>query len=184
MNETTILPDLKLGGDSTTWKNWQSQYINLTTCQECRKNHGKIYNFDTERYQPKHERCRCSIIPMRTQTVGTATDLGFDGADAWLMYEGKLPDYYVTKNTAKLYGYRRSKHNLADVMPGYMIGGDEFLNDQEKLPVAPNRKWYEANIDYTYGKRNLKRILFSNDGLIFVTEDHYQTFYEIVKEVR
>ena len=28
MNETTILPDLKLGGNSTTWKNWQSQYIN------------------------------------------------------------------------------------------------------------------------------------------------------------
>ena len=91
MNETTILPDLKLGGDSTTWKNWQSQYINLTTCQDCRKKHGKIYDFEAEQYQPEHELCRCSIIPMRTKKVGTATDWGFDGADAWLMYEGRLP---------------------------------------------------------------------------------------------
>ena len=62
-----------------------------------------------------------------------------------------------------------------------MIGGDEFLNDKEKLPRAPGRTWYEADIDYMYGKRNLKRILYSNDGLVFVSEDHYQTFYEITK---
>ena len=62
------------------------------------------------------------------------------------------------KDVAKAYGYRRKKNNLADVLPGYMIGGDEFLNDKDKLPCAPGRTWYEADIDYTYGKRNLKRI--------------------------
>ena len=61
-----------------------------------------------------------------------------------------------------------------------------WLNDytfpqEAKLPSAPGRTWYEADIDYTYGKRNLKRILYSNDGLVFVSEDHYQTFYEITK---
>ena len=88
---------------------------------------------------------------------------------------------YVTKDIAKANGYRRKKNNLADVLPGYMIGGDEFLNNQAKLPLAPGRTWYEADIDYTYGKRNLKRVLYSNDGLVFVTEDHYQTFYEITR---
>ena len=71
--------------------------------------------------------------------------------------------------------------SVADVLPGYMIGGDEFLNDKDKLPCALGRTWYEADIDYTYGKRNLKRVLYSNDGLVFVTEDHYQTFYEITR---
>lgn len=181
MSEISIIPDLFLGGDSNDFKNWQSAYLGITTCEGCRKKHGKIYDFNTERYQPEHERCRCLVVPMRTKQVGTATEKGFDGADAWLMYRNKLPDYYVTKEEAKAQGYRRNKNNLADVLPGYMIGGDEFLNDNGKLPTEPDRRWYEADIDYTYGKRNIKRVLFSNDGLIFITKDHYQTFYEIIK---
>jgi hypothetical protein len=58
-----------------------------------------------------------------------------------------------------------------------MIGGDLYNNKDGKLPEKD--KWYEADLDYTKGKRNSKRILWSNDGLIFVSFDHYQTFYEI-----
>jgi len=181
MSEMTITPDLYLQGDSTRWKNWQAIYLDIKTCEDCRKKHGKIYGFNAMRSQPEHENCRCSVIPMRTKEVGTATGKGFDGADAWLLYRNRLPDYYVTRNVAKANGYRRKKNNLADVLPGCMIGGDEFLNDNNKLPDAPGRTWHEADIDYTYGKRNLKRILYSNDGLVFVSEDHYQTFYEITK---
>ena len=181
MNEMSIVPDLFLHGDSITFKNWQSAYIDIKTCEECRKKNGKIYDFNAKSYQPEHDRCRCSVIPMRTKQVGTATSKGFDGADAWLMYRNRLPDYYVTKEDAKAKGYRRNKNNLADVLPGYMIGGSEFLNDSGKLPNAPDRRWYEADIDYTYGRRNIKRVLFSDDGLIFITEDHYQAFYEIIK---
>ena len=79
---------------------------------------------------------------MRTKEVGTATDKGFNGADAWLLYRHKLPDYCVTKDIAKAKGYRRKKSNLADVLPGYMIGGDIFLNDKAKLPYAPGRTWF------------------------------------------
>lgn len=61
-----------------------------------------------------------------------------------------------------------------------MIGGDIFKNADEKLPVATNRVWREADFDYTNGFRNHKRVLYSNDGLIFATFDHYHTFYEIV----
>lgn len=61
-----------------------------------------------------------------------------------------------------------------------MIGGDPYRNKDAKLPIAPDRTWYEADINYTRGKRNSHRIVYSNDGLIFVSYDHYHTFYEIV----
>jgi hypothetical protein len=62
-----------------------------------------------------------------------------------------------------------------------MHGGDEYENNDFKLPSAPGRKWYEADINYGGGKRNRQRIVYSNDGLMFATYDHYQTFYEIIQ---
>jgi hypothetical protein len=64
------------------------------------------------------------------------------------------------------------------ITPDLYLEGD---SKQWKNRQAIYRTWYEADIDYTYGKRNLKRVLYSNDGLVFVTEDHYQTFYEITR---
>ena len=55
----------------------------------------------------------------------------------------------------------------------------EYGNQNGHLPEAANRSWYEADINYYNGKRNSQRILWSNDGLIFVTYDHYKTFVEI-----
>lgn len=55
-----------------------------------------------------------------------------------------------------------------------------YNNKEEKLPDAPGRKWYEADINYHGGYRNNQRLLFSDDGLLFVTYDHYKWFYEIV----
>ena len=181
MSETTIIPDLYLEGDSKQWKNWQSKYIDLTTCKDCRKNHGKIYDYSEKRYQPEHENCRCSVVPMRTKEVGTATDRGFDGADAWLLYRNRLPDYYVTKEEAAAAGWIPRTQNLSDVLPGKQIGGNIYLNKEGKLPQMPDRIWREADFDFIDGYRNSKRILYSNDGLIFVSYDHAQTFYELVK---
>ena len=53
--------------------------------------------------------------------------------------------------------------------------------DENKLPSADGRIWYEADIDYEGGYRNDSRILYSNDGLIFATYDHYKTFYEVLQ---
>ena len=61
-----------------------------------------------------------------------------------------------------------------------MIFGGQYDNDNGHLPQREDRVWYEADINYKEGKRNTQRIVWSNDGLIFVTYDHYQTFYEIV----
>lgn len=62
-----------------------------------------------------------------------------------------------------------------------MIGGNIYKNIDHKLPDFPGRVWYEADINYEYGYRNNSRILYSNDGLIFVSYDHYKTFYEITE---
>lgn len=181
MSETTIIPDLVLEGDSKKWKNWQSVYLGLTTCEDCRKKHGAIFTFDAERYQPEHERCRCHVIPMRTKVVGTATEKGFDGADAWLMYRNRLPDYYVTKEEALLAGWDSRQGNFAEVCPQKMIGGNLYQNRRGLLPEKKGRIWREADFDYIQGYRNSKRILYSNDNLIFISFDHAKTFYELVK---
>ncbi len=156
--------------------------VNDFTCKYCAEQHGKIVDTSIldNRYEVgAHERCKCVYVPMRTKTVGTATDLGYNGTDAQLFYYNVLPDYYVSKREARKADWKDWKGNLNDVLPGKMIGGDLYYNDEAKLPAAPGRQWYEADINYESGYRNRQRIVYSNDGLMFVTYDHYQTFYEI-----
>ncbi|MBQ8451208.1 MAG: hypothetical protein IJ538_00285 [Clostridia bacterium] len=61
-----------------------------------------------------------------------------------------------------------------------MIGGNIFKNRNNKLPNKYGRVWYECDIDYQGGYRNNSRIIYSNDGLIFMTDSHYNNFVEIV----
>lgn len=96
----------------------------------------------------------------------------------YLKKNGVLPDYYITKGEARSKGWIASKGNLCDVLPGRAIGGDVFTNREKQLPTEKNRKWYEADLNYNCGRRNADRVVFSNDGLIYVTEDHYNTFEE------
>ncbi len=168
-------------GNSKTWKNWQAKYKEPRTCLPCEEKHGKLYPFTSNLKITEHLFCRCEIVPMRTKQVGTVADKGFDGADAWLMYRGRLPDYYITKEEAMACGWDYRKKNLAEKCPGKMIGGNIYRNDDLKLPTSPDREWREADFDFISGKRNRKRMLYSNDGLIFVSYDHAQTFYEVVK---
>ena len=121
------------------------------------------------------------ICSNENQTIGMATNMWYNGADAQLFYNNRLPSYYISKNQARQSGWQDWKGNLDEVLPGKMIGGDVYRNRDQKLPSAPGRVWYEADINYNKGYRNRERILYSNDGLMFVTYDHYQTFYEMVK---
>lgn len=77
-------------------------------------------------------------------------------------------------------GWVPKKGNLDEVAPGKMIFGGVYRNNNGHLPDAPGRIWYEADINYKWGHRNRSRVLFSSDGLMFVTYDHYETFQEIV----
>ena len=89
---------------------------------------------------------------------------------------GHLPSNYLTKNEAKKLGCDISKNSLSKVLPGRSIGGDRFGNFEGILPGKKGRKYFECDIDYKKGSRNAKRIVYSNDGLIYYTEDHYETF--------
>jgi len=89
-----------------------------------------------------------------------------------------LPDCYITKSEARKLGWNPSQGNICDVLPGRAIGGDVFSNREHSLPDAPGRKWFEADIDFDCGRRNADRLLFSSDGLVYVTKDHYRTFQQ------
>lgn len=95
---------------------------------------------------------------------------------AFVKKNGKLPDLYITKHEARKRGWIASESNLCDVLPGRAIGGDRFGNREKKLPAMKGRIWYEADLNYRCGKRNAHRLLYSNDGLLFVSYDHYKTF--------
>lgn len=96
---------------------------------------------------------------------------------------GHLPPNYLTKKEAQDLGWVASKGNLWEMAPGKSIGGDRFGNREGLLPEAPGRKYYECDIDFDGSYRNAKRIIYSNDGLIFYTEDHYESFRQLYGEV-
>ena len=97
----------------------------------------------------------------------------------YLHLYGHLPENYITKKEAESLGWVASKGNLWKVAPGKSIGGSRFGNYEGYLPERSGRKYYECDIDYEGGRRNAKRIVYSNDGLIFYTEDHYNTFEQL-----
>lgn len=95
------------------------------------------------------------------------------------MYHNVLPEYYIyigdLLNAGWYYGKAPAKF-----APGKMVFGGIFKNKEGRLPDAPGRIWYEADLNYYSGKRNNHRLLWSNDGLFFVTYDHYESFMEVV----
>ena len=106
---------------------------------------------------------------------------GKNGADWWLYYKKRLPNGYITKEQAEKLGWKKRKGNLSRVAPGRVIGGDRYFNKNKKLPEKNGREWYEADVNYGSGYRKTDRIVYSNDGIVFYTKDHYKTFYEITK---
>ncbi|QDP86625.1 ribonuclease N [Chryseobacterium sp. SNU WT5] len=86
----------------------------------------------------------------------------------------KLPDYYLTKGEARKNGWVASKGNLCDVLPGKAIGGDHFSNREKTLPKG--NKYFEADVNYNCGNRNADRIVFTKDGEVWLTKNHYKSF--------
>lgn len=97
---------------------------------------------------------------------------------AYINEFAKLPHNYITKNEAKKLGWQ-TNGTLDKVAPGKSIGGDRYGNYEKKLPDKNGRSWKECDIDYVKGNRNGKRIVFSNDGLIYYTGDHYNNFTKL-----
>ena len=116
-------------------------------------------------------------IPAETPAIQIREDGEYTSKDevaAYLHEYEKLPSNFVTKKDAQKLGWE--KGNLWYYCPGCSLGGSRFGNNEGLLPEAPGRQYYECDIDYQGGKRNSKRIVYSNDGLIFYSEDHYESF--------
>ncbi len=165
---------------SKNYKNWRA-ILDLRICTECRLRHGQIYKIDEDvnPAPPLHHNCRCDISVMESIIAGNATNEAKEGADYRLKHFSELPEYYITKNDLIALGWKEGK-KPSKYAPGKMYSKGIYDNLDLHLPDAPGRIWYEADINYYEGRRNKHRVLWSNDGLIFVTYDHYETFYEII----
>lgn len=105
-----------------------------------------------------------------------------DDVALYLHTYGHLPSNFITKKEAQALGW--SGGSLEPYAPGKCIGGSRFGNYEGLLPEAAGRTYTECDID-TLGasKRGAKRIVFSNDGLIYYTDDHYESFELLYGEV-
>ena len=97
----------------------------------------------------------------------------------YLHYYGELPPNFITKAEARDLGW--SGGSVERYLEGAAIGGDTFGNREGLLPKAAGRTYTECDL-YTYGmdSRGAFRLVFSSDGLYFYTEDHYESFIELV----
>ena len=120
--------------------------------------------------------------PVETEPEETEAHLDPDGwyysaedVALYLVTYGELPSNFITKNEARDLGWEGG--SVQRYLEGAAIGGDKFGNREGILPKADGRQYYECDID-TDGasSRGAKRIVFSNDGLIYYTEDHYESF--------
>lgn len=122
-------------------------------------------------------------MPVQTELTDQNTDaLSISGTYTtkedvalYIHLYGCLPPNFMTKTEARSRGWEGGSLEL--FAPGKCIGGDRFGNYEGLLPDAPGRTWTECDID-TLGAsaRGAKRIVFSNDGLIYYTDDHYESF--------
>ena len=87
---------------------------------------------------------------------------------------GHLPDNYLTKSEAEEAGWVSYKGNLWDVAYGTSIGGDRYGNYDGQLPKG--ERYYEADVNYDGGYRGEERIVYTEDGDIWYTSDHYESF--------
>ncbi len=87
---------------------------------------------------------------------------------------GHLPGNFVTKAEAEAAGWTGGA--VSRVLPGKSIGGDRFYNREGLLPKASGRVWTECDVGSSRSGRGAERIVFSNDGLIYYTPDHYDSF--------
>ena len=95
----------------------------------------------------------------------------------YLFEHGELPDNFITKQEAQALGWDTRKNYVSDVAPGKSIGGDYFGNYEGRLPKGT--KYHEADCNYTGGPRGDDRIIYSADGHVYFTGDHYNTFTEL-----
>lgn len=118
-------------------------------------------------------------LPADPETPAAIDEFGWyttkEDVALYIYTYGRLPDNFMTKKEARNLGWEGG--GLDPYAEGMSIGGDRFGNYEGLLPNADGRTWTECDIDtMNASSRGAKRIVFSNDGLIYYTEDHYESF--------
>jgi ribonuclease T1 len=121
---------------------------------------------------------RADALTDFARQVGLQDVAGFVETIRSLDRDRKLPARYATKDEAQRLGWSPGK-DLWAVAPGRSIGGDRFGNRERLLPMTSGRRFFEADLDYRGGRRGAKRLVWSSDGLRWVTTDHYRSFHEV-----
>ena len=94
----------------------------------------------------------------------------------YLHLYGHLPGNFITKKEAQALGWDSSRNYVSDAAPGKSIGGDYFGNYEKLLPKGSYR---ECDVNYTGGRRGAERIIYGEDGSVWYTADHYQSFTQL-----
>ena len=145
------------------------------------------YDIDSENNTPIEENTDDSDLNNEENIqnqVETAIDEDGTYTDPYQVAEfihtyNKLPPNFITKKAASELGWESEKGNLWEVTDKMSIGGDKFGNREGLLPKKEDRIYYECDVNYEGGYRGAERIVFSNDGLIFYTDDHYESFTQL-----
>ena len=138
---------------------------------------------------PRTTKAKNTAAPRAAKAKATATPKAARAAEGpitepqaiadYLFEHGELPDNFITKKEAQELGWINGRNYVSDVAPGKSIGGDRFGNYEGKLPRVKGRTYYEADCYYRKGKRTKERIVYSSDGHVWYSDDHYNTFTEL-----
>ena len=91
----------------------------------------------------------------------------------------ELPPNFITKKDAQSLGWVSREGNLWDVAYGMSIGGDRFYTREDQIPEIVKQKCWECDVNYEGGYRADERLVFSNDGRVYYTNNHYKTFTQL-----
>jgi len=102
---------------------------------------------------------------------------GTEDVAYYLHVYGHLPNNYITKDEAEDAGWISSEGNLWEVAYGASIGGDRFGNREGLLPEG--EQYYECDVNYSGGYRGEERLVYTDDGDVYYTADHYESFEKL-----
>lgn len=92
----------------------------------------------------------------------------------YLIEYGQLPNNFITKGSQETWMVRRQFRTLR---PRQMYWRRLFWQLRKSSPVVSGRTYHECDIDTLNAKsRGAKRIIYSDDGQIYYTDNHYKSF--------
>ena len=118
-------------------------------------------------------------VPAGTHVTENGTYTSMAEVALYIHTYGRVPSNFVSKTKARNAGWVAEEGNLQDVLPGMCIGGGGWHNDDQVMPGEDWDQWYECDINYDGGFRGAERLVFSDNGMIFYTPDHYESYARI-----